>query len=83
MSDETTQADEVSESAVQRLVSRITHVAVLHKYSSSEKKAVLVPVGQSLDFDDGPGGTRKWLRPHMTDEWYLCEFITIDHADGG
>ena len=50
-----------------------THVGVRpHK-----KIAVPVPIGQSLDFDEGPGANRRWLHPHLGSNFHLVEFIEL------
>jgi hypothetical protein len=59
-----------------------THVAILERDDAEgdwrgNHKAVLVPPGQSLDFDDGPGATRKWLYPYLGTEYHLLEFIEL------
>jgi hypothetical protein len=52
------------------------HIAILGSLKERALlKIVAVPQGQSLDFDPGPGATRKWLHPHLGREWHLIEFI--------
>lgn len=39
-------------------------------------KMFRVPVGQSLEFDEGPGATRAWLWPHLGNgDWHLIIFV--------
>ncbi len=50
-----------------------THVGIRpHK-----KIAVPVPAGQSLDFDPGPGATRRWLNPYLGTEFHLVDFVEV------
>ena len=44
-----------------------------HRY-----KIILLAEGQSEDFDDGPGATRKWLWPHLGREYHLVSFIDVE-----
>lgn len=57
---------------------RSTHVAVLRHNDRTKKKAVIVPPGQSLDFDEGPGSSRRWLDQHLGLDWHLAEFLEIE-----
>lgn len=52
------------------------YVAILHKHYGSVRKAVLVPPGQSLDFDKD-AATRLWLRPHLGSDYHLVEFVEL------
>ena len=55
------------------------YVAVIRKHDNHQKKmAVLVPSGQSLDFDEGTIN-RKWLHPFLGKEWHLVEFLEVAH----
>ena len=58
-----------------------THVAILREFKSSKEKAVIVPPGQSLDFDED-SATRKWLWPYLGKEWHLIKFVPIDDWRG-
>lgn len=52
-------------------------VAVLgNHHDRTRRKAVIVPAGQSLDFDPD-AATRRWLAPHLAGEWHLIEFLPI------
>lgn len=42
-----------------------------------KKLAVPVPFGQSLDFDEGPGATRRWLHPYLGTQFHLVEFVEV------
>lgn len=53
-----------------------THVAIIQKHDTDIRRAVLVPPGQSLDFDKGRA-TRQWLWPYLNNEWHLVEFIEV------
>jgi len=53
-------------------------IAVLERHDHSERKEVPVPAGQSLDFDEG-AATRRWLWPHLGNEWHLVEFKPKPH----
>lgn len=55
------------------------YVAILEMHDETKRKAVLVPLGQSLEFDEG-SATRRWLHPHLGTDWHLVEFIEIDAA---
>ncbi len=45
-------------------------------------KMFRVPDGQSLEFDEGPGATRRWLWPHLeAGEWHLMAFVDKDLLD--
>lgn len=57
-----------------------TYVAILESHDRRKQKAVVVPVGQSLDFDEGPSATRRWLHPHLDSEWHLKEFLPLTAA---
>jgi hypothetical protein len=52
------------------------YIAILQRHDSDERKEVPVPVGQSLDFDEG-SATRRWLCPHLENEWHLVEFRAV------
>ncbi len=57
-----------------------THVAILETHVGirpHRKVAVLVPPGQSLDFDDGPGATRRWLIPYLGTDFHLVDFVEM------
>lgn len=54
-----------------------THVAIIQKHDTDMRRAVMVPPEQSLDFDPGPGATRRWLWPYLGTEWHLVEFLEI------
>lgn len=42
-------------------------------------KLLQAPPGQSLEFDEGPGATRTWLRPHLGHgNWHLVAFVDGD-----
>lgn len=53
------------------------YVAILRQHDRTEKKAILVPAGQTLEFDEGDA-TRRWLWPYLGEEWHLAEFIPIN-----
>ena len=58
----------------------MTYVAILETHVGirpHRKIAVHVPPGQSLDFDEGPGATRMWLRPHLGRQFHLVEFVEL------
>lgn len=52
------------------------YVALLERHDRTAKKVVLVPGGQSLDFDKGTA-TRAWLHPHLGADWHLNEFYPL------
>lgn len=57
----------------------VKHVAILGSLKDRAViKLVMVPEGQSLDFDKGPGATRKWLWPHLKGGWHLVEFVEFE-----
>lgn len=59
-----------------------THVAILRHHDNYAKmKAVIVPAGQSLDFDEGSGATRKWLQPYTAGEYHLYAFVPIGQKE--
>ena len=56
-----------------------THVAIIETHQGDrphQKLAVMVPVGQSLDFDEGKI-TRAWLHPYLGSRFHLVEFVEI------
>ena len=56
------------------------HVAILETHQGRRphrKIAVPVPPGQTLDFDDGPGATRRWLDPYLGEDFHLVEFVEL------
>lgn len=58
----------------------ITHVAIIETHDDVRpyrKRAILVPAGQSLDFDPGPGADRRWLWPYLGTDFHLVEFVEI------
>jgi hypothetical protein len=63
----------------------VTHIAILEHHDAGERvilhapsyKAVLVPPGQSLDFDVGPGATRRWLWPYLGRTHHLVDFVEV------
>lgn len=61
----------------------MAHIAIIETHVGvrpHRKRAVPVPDGQSLDFDPGPGATRRWLMPYLGDEFHLVEFVEL-HPD--
>ena len=51
------------------------YVAILGSLKESGiLKLVMVPEGQSLDFDEG-AATRRWLHPHLDRAWHLVAFV--------
>lgn len=54
-----------------------THCAFLGNLVNGTLKLIQVPAGQSLDFDPGPGATRRWLHPHLVGGWHLIDFVLI------
>lgn len=68
-----------------RLAKEPVKIALLRKHGYdnypyvSEFKAVVVPKGQSLDFDPD-AATRKWLWPHLGTEYHLLGFIDAHTA---
>lgn len=54
-----------------------SHVALLESHDERRWKAVIVPPGQSLEFDDD-GATRKWLWPHLGNDFHLDSFVPIE-----
>lgn len=53
------------------------HIAILETHTRpTKKKAIIVPEGQGLDFDEGTED-RKWLWPYIGTKWHLREFIEI------
>lgn len=58
-----------------------THVAIIARLNNpSIQRAVLVPPGQSIDFDEG-SATRRWLHPYLAYEWHLVRFIEVAGPD--
>lgn len=57
----------------------VRHVAILERHDRRGKKAVIVPDGQSLDFDED-GATRRWLHPYLGNEYHLDEFLPLQCA---
>lgn len=62
---------------------QITHIALLEIHGRSsllhapDFRAVIVPPGQSLDFDEGPGASRRWLHPYLGKTHHLASFIEV------
>jgi hypothetical protein len=50
--------------------------ALLIHHDHKQTKWVVVPEGQSLEFDEG-AATRKWLRPALGSEWSLFMFVPL------
>lgn len=61
---------------VRRCLGGSSYVAVIERHDLTQKKAVPVPCGQSLDFD-ADDATRRWLWPVLGSEWHLVEFLPI------
>jgi hypothetical protein len=63
----------------------VTHIALLEHHDVEDRvslhaasyKAVLVPPGQSLDFDPEPGAERRWLWPYLGRTHHLVAFIEV------
>jgi hypothetical protein len=53
------------------------HIAIIENHDRTTKRAILVPKGQSLDFDEGKI-TRKWLWPYLGSDWHLVEFLEVE-----
>ena len=57
------------------------YVALLrHNDDPNNLKAVLVPTGQTLDFDED-AATRRWLWPHLGYEFHLVAFVPLEAAE--
>ena len=57
------------------------HIAILQKHNDRNIfKLVPVPEGQSLEFDK-EGATRRWLWPHIGNEWHLAEFVELGRVE--
>lgn len=52
------------------------HAALLISNDYKRTRWVVVPEGQSLDFDEGKA-TRAWLHPHLGREWHLFGFVPL------
>lgn len=52
-----------------------THVAIIQRFYSTERKAVIVPAGQNIEM--GEDGSRPWLVPYLQGGWNLVEFMEI------
>lgn len=52
------------------------YVALLRSHDYKRTKWVVVPEGQSLEFDEG-SATRRWLHPHLGTEWHLFGFVSL------
>lgn len=59
--------------------SRTEHVAIIEKHDRSERRAVLMPPGTSVDFDEG-AATRRWLWPYISYDWHLIEIVKVQPA---
>lgn len=57
----------------------IKYVAILERHDRRGKKAVIVPDGQSLEFD-ADDATRRWLRPSLGRDYHLVEFLPVELA---
>jgi hypothetical protein len=55
------------------------YAALLISHDRKRTKWVVVPEGQSLDFDEGTA-TRRWLHPHLGSEWHLFDFVRLRSA---
>ena len=58
----------------------VAHVAIIETHigiKPHKKLAVPVPLGQSLDFDEGPVATRRWLHPYLGTQFHLVEFVEV------
>lgn len=53
------------------------YVAIIEHHDYTIRRAVLVPKGQSLEFDEG-AITRGWLHPYLGRDWHLKEFLKIE-----
>lgn len=75
--------DRISRAAVdleRKKLKSATHVAVIRNGDLPEKKVVIMPPGQPLGFDPGPGTTRRWLWPYLGSSWHLVEFLEISRV---
>jgi len=52
------------------------YAALLRHHDYKRSRWIVVPEGQSLDFDEGRA-TREWLRPHLGTEWHLFGFVSL------
>lgn len=50
--------------------------ALLRHHDMKQSKWIVVPEGQSLDFDEG-SATRRWLAPHLGSDWHLFGFVSL------
>lgn len=58
-----------------------TRVAVLqHHDDYATFKVVRLAAGQSEDFDEG-SATRRWLRPHLGDDYHLMAFVDLEDQE--
>jgi hypothetical protein len=55
----------------------VKYVAILERHDRRGKKAVIVPDGQSLEFDED-STTRRWLYPYLGNEYHLNEFLPVE-----
>lgn len=53
------------------------HIALLQRHDRTQRRTVLVPLGQSLGFDED-GATRRWLWPYLGTEWHLDGFLPLE-----
>ena len=49
----------------------------MDRHPPDRYKLVLMKEGQSEDFDDGPGASRKWLHPYLGRDYHLVAFVEV------
>jgi hypothetical protein len=52
------------------------HIAIIERHDYTEKRAVLVPPGQSLGMGES-WPVRPWLMPYLGSDWHLVEFLDV------
>lgn len=61
------------------------YAVLFRSHDYKRTKWAIVPEGQSLDFDEGGGASRRWLWPYLGDDWHLFAFVSLraPHNRGG
>lgn len=52
------------------------YIAILERHDRTIQRAILVPYGQSLEFDEGTI-CRAWLSPYLGTKWHLVAFVCL------
>jgi hypothetical protein len=57
-------------------------VAILKHHEWPDWRAIELPPGQSVEFDEG-SATRRWLHPALGTEWHLLKIVDTETVSNG